>query len=132
MGSGKIQEAVKEMNIDIRKQFILILYKQGWFDDFKKSDRIRASKGQCPRGYNIHHIIPKREGGTNELSNLILIRKSVHEAINDYENTCEEDYPQDLEGLTIFGHIAPENKEEKTQLPFKEFFLKQKWRANER
>jgi hypothetical protein len=117
------------MDINIRKQFILTLYENGWFHNFKKSDRIRARKGQCPKGYNIHHIVPKREGGSNELSNLILIRKSVHDIINDYENTFEEDFPKDLEGLTIFGHIAPEEKKQKTQLPFREFFIKQKWRS---
>lgn len=78
----------------------------GCFHDgrFSKKDIKRASQGKPPKGYNVHHIIPRRHGGTNSFDNLTLIRISVHEIINDYENTMEEDYPQDIPGMCIFAH----------------------------
>jgi hypothetical protein len=47
-------------------------------------------KGRAPVGYEVHHRIPLDDGGTNDESNLILIRNDVeHRSIHGYYNPGE-------------------------------------------
>lgn len=47
-------------------------------------------KGLSPAGYEVHHRIPLDDGGTNESSNLILIKNDVeHRSIHGYYNVGE-------------------------------------------
>lgn len=47
-------------------------------------------KGVSPIGYEVHHRIPLDDGGTNESSNLILIRNDLeHRSIHGYYNVGE-------------------------------------------
>lgn len=63
------------------KLFLEYLYKAGYINPHQFSmDRI--SKGKLPRGFDIHHIVPLSGGGTNDLSNLCLIEKSLHRFLN--------------------------------------------------
>ncbi|OFW82643.1 MAG: hypothetical protein A2018_08025 [Alphaproteobacteria bacterium GWF2_58_20] len=39
---------------------------------------IMRDRGEGPEGYNIHHKIPLHAGGTNDFSNLILMRADLH------------------------------------------------------
>ena len=58
-----------------------------------------ASSGIAPKGYQVHHIIPVAGGGTNDFSNLILIRQEPdHLLITAYQNTMTGALPvgQDL------------------------------------
>lgn len=48
----------------------------------RQSDIDNAKQGICPRGYVLHHIIPLSLGGTNDLNNLMLIKKEVHEKLH--------------------------------------------------
>lgn len=43
-----------------------------------------AKKGFVPKGYDVHHIIPLSLGGTNHISNLVLIPRKLHEKIHQY------------------------------------------------
>jgi hypothetical protein len=98
---------------NFRAKFILKLYREGFFFDgrFSQKDIKRAKTGRPPKGYNIHHIKPKRQGGTNSFNNLILIRRTAHEAINEYESNTGKNFPQDLPSQCIFAHF----KQQKTR-----------------
>lgn len=49
-------------------------------------DRMRA--GKAPRRYDVHHIEPLDDGGTNTDSNLILMRKETeHKLLTGYQNS---------------------------------------------
>jgi hypothetical protein len=44
-------------------------------------------EGEVPDRYEVHHILPLDDGGTNTFDNLILIRKSSeHTALTAYQN----------------------------------------------
>jgi hypothetical protein len=43
------------------------------------------TQGRAPRGYQVHHIRPLDDGGTNDFGNLVLIRAHPeHEAVHRY------------------------------------------------
>ncbi|MBK8012125.1 MAG: HNH endonuclease [Deltaproteobacteria bacterium] len=45
------------------------------------------AKGDLPFGYQVHHIIPLDDGGTNAFENLILLRNNrEHSALSAYQN----------------------------------------------
>ena len=47
-----------------------------------------SEAGRPPRGFQVHHKIPLDDGGTNQFSNLVLIRnQSEHTAITAYQNS---------------------------------------------
>jgi hypothetical protein len=96
---------------NFREKFILKLYYNGFFHDgrFSKKDIKRASKGKPPKGYNVHHIVPRRQGGTNSFDNLTLIRITTHEAINEYESNTGENFPQNIPKMCIFAHCGQEH-----------------------
>jgi len=60
------------------------LKKRGFTDaDFKK-----LQKGQVPKGYQVHHKLPLDDGGTNDPSNLVLIKNSpFHKVITNEQSS---------------------------------------------
>jgi len=49
---------------------------------FNAKDIENLKKGNVPSGYNVHHKVPLDQGGTNDFTNLSLIKnKPVHQAI---------------------------------------------------
>lgn len=69
----------------LNRVFVLWLYRTGKLDCYvKEMNLARAARGLIPKGYDVHHIIPLSGGGTNRLSNLCLIEKSLHKFINRY------------------------------------------------
>jgi 5-methylcytosine-specific restriction endonuclease McrA len=51
------------------------------------SDLDAMRDGDVPNNYEVHHILPLDDGGTNAFANLILIRKSCeHTALTAYQN----------------------------------------------
>lgn len=58
-------------------------------DDFAKS--------VTPNGWTVHHILPISCGGTNDISNLLIIHNSAHELMNEHIYT-----PQ-LDRFAVFG-----------------------------
>ena len=78
-------------NNGVRKQFLkklskldnAILQKAGLSD----ADISSIRDGYVPDGYNVHHLIPLDDGGTNALENLILIKNEhYHFTITNYQN----------------------------------------------
>ena len=52
------------------------------------SDQIaQMASGQVPDGYEVHHILPLDDGGTNAFSNLVLIQNNPdHYLLTNYQN----------------------------------------------
>jgi hypothetical protein len=74
-----------------------------------------TTRGRCPTGFQVHHVIPLDDGGTNDFSNLILIRnQSEHTAITAYQNKVirnlahgesrNVDFPTPPRGTRIHPH----------------------------
>lgn len=82
-----------KFNSKIRKQFIDDMFKQyGIVQKLKKAglspeDIDKLRNGIMPKGWNVHHKIPLDDGGTNQLSNLMLIKNEpYHKALTVYQN----------------------------------------------
>jgi hypothetical protein len=51
------------------------------------ADIIMMAKGRIPSGYQVHHVLPLDDGGTNATSNLVLIKNDPdHMLITLYQN----------------------------------------------
>ncbi|MDD3669317.1 MAG: HNH endonuclease signature motif containing protein [Alphaproteobacteria bacterium] len=68
---------------DMNRKFVKWLYRKGYLDKYKDVISLeRARRGRIPRGFDVHHIVPLSGGGTNHVSNLCLIERSLHKFIN--------------------------------------------------
>ncbi len=68
---------------DLNHKFVKWLYRKGHLDKYKDVISLeRARRGRIPRGFDVHHIVPLSGGGTNHVSNLCLIERSLHKFIN--------------------------------------------------
>ncbi len=68
--------------------------------------------GRPPDGWNVHHKIPLDDGGTNQLSNLMLIKNEpYHKALTVYQNSVAKGLkPNDIMNINwpIFdGFLYP-------------------------
>ena len=95
----------------LNRVFVLWLYRSGQLDPYVREINLaRASRGLIPHGFDIHHIVPLSGGGTNRLSNLCLIEKSLHKFIN--KNCFDPVLKNIQEGESVivpvpdFGRIA--------------------------
>ena len=62
-------------------------------------DLQRMANGKVPTGYQVHHILPLDDGGTNDPSNLILIKRQPdHSLLTAYQNTMT---PNMIPGQTV-------------------------------
>jgi hypothetical protein len=84
--------------------------------------------GEVPEKYDVHHILPLDDGGTNSFDNLILIRKSSeHTALTAYQNAFAKnldvnqavlvDYPVPCDNYAIFPPAALLQPKEVTLWP---------------
>lgn len=79
-------------NSHVRKDFVQDLA-ENHADDLKaaglKPKQIeRMASGRLPEGYQVHHILPLDDGGTNATSNLVLIKNDPdHMLITQYQNS---------------------------------------------
>lgn len=68
---------------DLNHKFVKWLYRKGFLDKYADIINMeRAKRGKIPHGFDVHHILPISCGGTNHVSNLCLIEKSLHKFIN--------------------------------------------------
>jgi hypothetical protein len=70
--------------------------------------------GNIPEGFEIHHIIPLYEGGTNDISNLIAVSIDEHRKLH-YERYLKNNDIRDLMASKI-GISSEELKKEKCKL----------------
>lgn len=55
---------------------------------FTDADIAKLKDGLVPKGYQVHHKLPLDDGGTNDLSNLVLIKNDpYHKVITNYQNS---------------------------------------------
>ena len=55
----------------------------------RTSDVVKKLKeGLVPKGYQVHHELPLDDSGTNDFSNLVLIKNDpYHKVITNYQNS---------------------------------------------
>jgi len=57
---------------------------------FSQEDIGRLREGKCPHGYQVHHKVPIDDGGTNDFSNLVLIKNTpYHETVHSRFQTYQ-------------------------------------------
>jgi hypothetical protein len=57
--------------------------------DLSEADIQRLARGRIPEGYQVHHILPLDDGGTNAYDNLVLIRNNPdHMLITNHQNAA--------------------------------------------
>lgn len=55
---------------------------------FSDVDIAKLKDGLVPKGYQVHHKLPLDDGGTNDFSNLVLIKNDpYHKVITNYQNS---------------------------------------------
>lgn len=61
-------------------RIIRIMAESGMLDGSFSNNVIKSAKkfGKLPEGYQIHHIVPLKLGGSNELSNLCVVDAETH------------------------------------------------------
>lgn len=104
----------KDFNKTARKDFLKAidpadLRKAG----LSASDIDKIAKGKVPTGYQVHHVFPIDDGGTNDFSNLVLIKNSPdHQIITNHQKystgdlgpgqSKTVDWPVFPEGTTVW------------------------------
>ena len=69
----------KDMNV----KFVKWLWRKGFLTPYADVISLeRARRGRIPHGFDVHPILPLSGGGTNHVSNLCLIERSLHRFIN--------------------------------------------------
>ena len=95
----------------LNQVFVRWLFKQGLLNQYADVINLeRAANGRVPHGFDVHHIVPLSGGGTNRLSNMCLIERSLHKFIN---KKCFDPALKNIKlGETVmidvpdFGHVA--------------------------
>jgi hypothetical protein len=85
------REALRDAFPPVRKAFVKDLAENhaGALRDAGMSDADIAmmAKGRIPAGYQVHHLLPIDDGGTNATNNLVLIRNDPdHMLVTQYQN----------------------------------------------
>ncbi len=80
-----------KFNSSIRSNFVKEFAKQNNNTlkklGFTEIDIAKLKNGQLPQGYQVHHKLPLDDGGTNDFSNLIIIKNApYHKVITNYQN----------------------------------------------
>ncbi len=93
------QQLRKEFN-SVRKNFLKDLAKKKQSllkSGFSQEDIEKMECGRLPFSYQVHHIMPLDDGGTNAFSNLVLIKTAIfHEAIH----SSSQDYQKQINRLS--------------------------------
>ena len=94
----QLRREFKEHNI--AKHFLTYLLENGYLNRISGEFVPRkVLRGKVPKGFDIHHIRPLSGGGTNSLSNLCLIERSLHKFLN---RRCFDPALRDIvEGETV-------------------------------
>jgi hypothetical protein len=57
---------------------------------FTKKEVKGLLKGYLPEGYNCHHILPKCDGGTDDINNLSIMEIEKHNNLHKYLSRIKE------------------------------------------
>jgi hypothetical protein len=66
-----------------RKNLIRLLGSVSLPPDFTTAQRALQLEGVLPEGWNIHHCMPKSQGGTNRTENLAVMPKEGHDYVTE-------------------------------------------------
>ncbi len=95
----------KEFNNGVRGKFLLALSNDNKVIQHLKDlgvpdmDIKKLSNGRVPASFEVHHKLPLDDGGTNDFSNLVLIRKAPeHHAFTTYQK-------QTTKGLSVGENV---------------------------
>ena len=67
----------------IKAKFLRHMAENGYLDGHFDEEAIaNCKKGYCPKGYDVHHVIPLAFGGKNEFRNFCLIERRAHQILN--------------------------------------------------
>lgn len=87
----QVQSLRNSFNSTVRKSFLQSLaseQRDALIDaGFSKADIARMEAGYVPKGYQVHHIMPLDDSGTNSFENLILIDTQHHSVLTAYQNS---------------------------------------------
>ncbi|TGA96140.1 HNH endonuclease [Sporolactobacillus shoreae] len=82
----------KKFDSSVRSNFAKSIVKNEYLINFLKNSGLSNSDismlklGKIPRGYNVHHKFPLDDGGTNNFSNLVLIKNHpYHKILTKYQ-----------------------------------------------
>lgn len=61
--------------------------KKGWLDGFLTETEVKMAQqtGKLPSDYNLHHFVPIEFGGTNDISNICVMDKRLHQVLHQYQ-----------------------------------------------
>lgn len=94
-----IEKMPKKEVSDAREVFELLNYEdgrptlivkemacRGFFDGLmsNKSIRLAKKKGTLPQGYQVHHIVPLKLGGSNDPKNLCIVDSQTHAMLHQF------------------------------------------------
>jgi len=80
-----------EFNTNTRKAFLEDLGRNAEYlrnAGFSETDILKIQNGRVPDGWQVHHILPLDDSGTNSFDNLVLIQNEpYHKVITNYQNS---------------------------------------------
>ena len=96
--SGGQWERLKECSSEQRRRnrflfnceapkIIRTFAKKGWLDGFLTETEVKMAQrtGKLPSDYNLHHFVPIEFGGTNDISNICVMDKRLHQVLHQYQ-----------------------------------------------
>lgn len=86
-----LKELRNDFNKSVRKDFLKSIssdIKNLKSHGFSETDIQKLKDGLVPKGYQVHHELPLDDSGTNDFSNLVLIKNDpYHKVITNYQNS---------------------------------------------
>ena len=86
-----LKELRNDFNKSVRKDFLKSIssdIKNLKSHGLSETDIQKLKDGLVPKGYQVHHELPLDDSGTNDFSNLVLIKNDpYHKVITNYQNS---------------------------------------------
>lgn len=91
MAKYVLKELRNDFNNSVRKDFLKSIssdIKNLKSHGLSETDIQKLKDGLVPKGYQVHHELPLDASGTNDFSNLVLIKNDpYHKVITNYQNS---------------------------------------------
>ena len=89
--SSELKTLRNEFNTSTRREFLENLGKNAEYlrnAGFSETDILKIQNRRVPDGWQVHHILPLDDSGTNSFDNLVLIQNEpYHKVITNYQNS---------------------------------------------